>query len=566
MPRLAIVGVLAAAVLAIYAPGLRFPFVFDDGVAILHNESIRSLASAWSPPVQIPLSGRPVANFSFALNYALSGFEPASYRGLNIALHLLNAVLVLAIVRRILLRPVIPQVLRDRADGLSAAVALLFAVHPLQTEAVMYVTQRTELLAAACYLLALYAALRDMASERSGPWAGVAVVAFALGIGCKEVVVSAPLLIALLDHALFCTSWRQCWERRRALYLGLVLAELVFALMVVSAPHGVEIGAGHGVTSIEYLAVQGSVISGYLKQVFVPYPLSISYPWPQIEPLSSHLLADTWIATLFLLTLVAWRARPWLGLPGLFCFAVLAPSSSFVPVLTEPIAERRMYLPLCALLGLICAAVCVLLARLPQSLQRWAGMCLLGGGVLALVSVSAARVQDYRSALVLWQDTLSKQPDDPVALWGNGDALEALGRHAEAVAYYERMAARRFPYHGPASWGTRGLFAASRVYAALGDEQRASATVDRALRHDPQSAVGKLYRASVLERAGEPRRAIELLQGMLAQPFLLDRVHLGLSAAYMQLGDRANAEAHATEARRLAQTLGTSEPLAARAR
>ena len=132
---------IIAATVAAYVNVLTGPLVLDDTGTIADNASLRHLATAWHPPGNgIPVSGRPVANLSFALNYAISGTAPWSYHLANLAIHLLAALTLLGVVRRTLL----PRFGAKPAFALALAVALLWAVHPLQTSAVSYLSQRVE--------------------------------------------------------------------------------------------------------------------------------------------------------------------------------------------------------------------------------------------------------------------------------------------------------------------------------------------------------------------------------------------------------------------------------------
>ncbi|HLP25275.1 MAG TPA: hypothetical protein VK477_06335, partial [Acidobacteriota bacterium] len=145
---------LGAAILGAWLNSFHAPFVFDDTASIVENVSIRQLgSSAWlNPPHALgeTVGGRPVLNFTFALNYAVSGLSVWSYHALNLAIHFGAALLLWSVLRRI----------SAVGDGVAIAAALLWAVHPLQTASVTYVVQRAESLAAFFVLLTLYAFLR----------------------------------------------------------------------------------------------------------------------------------------------------------------------------------------------------------------------------------------------------------------------------------------------------------------------------------------------------------------------------------------------------------------------
>jgi hypothetical protein len=153
---------LAAAGGLAYASALGQPFMFDDMAAIVDNDSIRRLADpgVLRPERERPVAGRPLVNLSFAINYAIGGLNVFGYRLLNLVLHVLCGLLLFAIVRETLALPASPVVLSARRTAVGFVVALLWMVHPLNSEVVLYVTQRTESMMALFYLLTLYASLR----------------------------------------------------------------------------------------------------------------------------------------------------------------------------------------------------------------------------------------------------------------------------------------------------------------------------------------------------------------------------------------------------------------------
>ncbi len=200
-----------------FGPAITAPFDFDDGPAITENASIRALrpvSRPLHPPPDSPVTGRPVANYTFALNYAANrrlgmAQSPASgaadettgYHVVNILLHVVTALLLFGIIRRTLRTERIPEQWERDSETIALAVTLLWLVHPIQTEAVDYVTQRTELLVSVCYLATLYASIRAWHAARQMPWIVAAVIACMLGMGSKEVMITAPLMVILYDRA-----------------------------------------------------------------------------------------------------------------------------------------------------------------------------------------------------------------------------------------------------------------------------------------------------------------------------------------------------------------------------
>ncbi len=204
--------IIVLAVWAAYANSLSTPFVFDDMKSIHENPTIRHLwplADVLSPPnTATGAAGRPVVNLSLAINYALGGLEVRGYHVFNTLVHALAALTLFGVVRRTLLRPVLRERFGPAALPLSFAVALLWALHPLLTESVTCVVQRTESLMGLFYLLTLYGFIRAVDSPVPGRWEIFSVIACLLGMATKEVMVSAPLIVLLYDRTFVAGSFR----------------------------------------------------------------------------------------------------------------------------------------------------------------------------------------------------------------------------------------------------------------------------------------------------------------------------------------------------------------------
>ena len=177
--------ILAVSIGAVYGRVLDVPFIFDDNSAITKNRSITSLwplvgttdrRGPLNPPPQIPTSARPLVNLSFAVNYFFGGLSPVAFHAVNVVIHFLSALLLWAITLRSLQLPFFGGRFDRSAGWLGTGSSNALALHPLQTEAVIYATQRTELIFAFCYLATLYCSLRYWSTfplpPREGPGEG----------------------------------------------------------------------------------------------------------------------------------------------------------------------------------------------------------------------------------------------------------------------------------------------------------------------------------------------------------------------------------------------------------
>jgi tetratricopeptide (TPR) repeat protein len=424
-----------------YWNSLDGPFVFDDRGTILDNRSIETLwdRAVLFAPHETPTAGRPVVNISFAINYALGQRDVRGYHLGNLAIHLACALLVFGCIKRTV-----------ESVDFAFASALIWTVHPLNTEVVNYLTQRTESLMALFYLLTMYASIRAVREQRRARWQALAVLACALGMACKESMVTAPLMVLIYDRVFIFDSWANALRARGRFYAALAATWAVLAAVMATAPRGLSAGfSAHDAAPWTYLLNQTVMMTHYLWLAIWPRALTLYYGWPM--PLT---LADVWplglmVDALLLMTAVALFRQPRLGFLGVWFFLTLAPSSSIVPIATEVGAERRMYLPLIAVVILAVVAAVYLWKRLcrtwPALSPRTAAaaVCSIFAVTAPLAAQTIARNRDYASSLRLAETTLEHWPT-PAAHSMLGTELAAAGRFAEAESHL-RQAAPDFP-------------------------------------------------------------------------------------------------------------------------
>ena len=379
-------AILVALGIAAYANSFDGIFVFDDEPAVaenVHIRSLRPLSAAMSAPRDSTLAGRPIASLTFALNYALApagvrdALTPArtgssdrlflenvrGYHAVNLALHLIAGLALFGVVRRTLLTAKLRETFGAAATAVAWSVAAIWLVHPLQTSSVTYVVQRVEVLMGMFYLLTLYCAIRAAAAGPRGAlvWAAAAVVSCALGMGSKEVMATAPIVVLLWDVVFE----REAIGRRRLGTLrGALRTWVILALLVAGGPRSLSVGFGFADWPWwRYLLTQSAVVLHYLRLAFVPWPLVLDYSW--MPPASAGEAALPFAVMSALAMLTAWglRRRSPAGFAGACFFIILAPTSSVLPIVTEVAAEHRMYLPLASIVALVVAGAFASLRR-----------------------------------------------------------------------------------------------------------------------------------------------------------------------------------------------------------
>jgi len=531
-----VVGLLVLVTVAAYHNSFAVPLLFDDKAAVLENPTIRQLwplTEALSPPASASgAAGRPVINLSLALNYAISGEAVWSYHAFNLLAHLLAGLTLFGLLRRTLVAPALPVGVRSAALPLGFTITALWLLHPLQTESVTFIIQRSELIVGLFYLLTLYGFVRATTAARPLRWLLVSVTACALGMASKELMVSAPLLVLLYDRTFVAGSFRAALHSRRGYYAALAATWLVLAWLVFrgSGTRGEAAGFGLGVSSWDYLLTQGRAIGLYLRLTFWPHPLVLDYGTAVVrDPLA------VWPQGVMLLALAAGTAwatvrRPAAGFAGVAFFAILAPSSSIVPLVAQTIAEHRMYLPLAAVLALL---VPLAYARLGRPALA---VFLLAAPVLAAVTVQ--RNRDYRSEVAAWSDTVAKVPDNPRARVNLAEALILAGDPA-AAREHAAAAVRLRPAY-PEAQMNLGI-----ALAQTGRPAEALPHASEAVELQPDSLRAQSNFAVVLAMLGRLPEAVTHLERALAlgpTPAEAVSLHTNLGQALALLGRRAEAE------------------------
>jgi tetratricopeptide (TPR) repeat protein len=532
-----------------YHNSFQGPFIYDDLGSIPENPHIRHLwpiREAMAAPLATTVSGRPVVCLTLALNYALGGLNVWGYHALNLTVHLLSALVLFGLLRRTFEG----ATLRDRFGGaavwLAAAITLIWEVHPLQTESVTYIVSRTELLMGLFLLLTLYCTLRCSQSPHASVWCLAAILSCALGMGSKEVMVAAPLIVLLYDRVFLASSFRELWRRRAVLYVGLAATWLILVVLVARSSHDKPGFWNESLTPWNYLKTEAGVIVYYLRLCFWPHPLVFDYfDWPIASSLKDGLVSGVVIVGLLGATVWAFRRRPQLGFLGAWFFLILGPTSSFLPRVGQAAAERRMYLPLAAVVTMVVVGAYTLGKRLFKAQQGVVLGCLAGGLVVALLTLlTIQRNRDYISEFTIWQDTVAKRPNNSRSHYNLGLALKNTGRIQEAIEQY-LQAVRIKPDFAEAHNNLGiALERADRIPEAIEHLQQA-------LRIKPDYVEANNNLGNALMREGKNQDAIGHYEQVLGLAPDFAVTHNNLANALMNVGKMQEAISHYDEALRI---------------
>jgi len=431
-----------------YANTLDAPFIFSDRINIESNMSLRSLKTAFTVPADSGLAGRPFVNFTFAVNYAVGGGKVAGYRLVNILIHILSAFALFGIVRRTLLTEPLRDDYSNRAVALAFAAAAIWMLHPIQTQAVTYLSQRCESLMGLLFLLTFYCAIRGFQADSPFRWHLASVVFFFMGVGSKEVIAAAPPLILFYEILFMRRGFRDVVRNSWPLYAGFFVGLIVLAFLVATAASTVHNqGLREGpATLFSYWGTQAVVLLHYLRLIVWPAGFCFDYGWPPASTGEVILPAAIILLVIAASVWAAWRRHP-LGFLGLWFFVIAAPSS-LAPLL-DAANEYRMYLSSAAPVVLAVLACYRWGSKLdvhpggrwgnhPALLPRIGiAACLVVAVVLGVLTYQRNSV--YQTEEGLWKDTVGKAPANRRAHLNLALVYDRTGRTAAAIDEYDKV-------------------------------------------------------------------------------------------------------------------------------
>lgn len=492
--------IVVVAGFAAYANSFSGVFLLDEDKEIVNNESIRSL----SDPLHVLFSTqRPLVNLSLAVNYALGELRPAGYHLFNLTVHILAALVLLGLTRRIVQKVLGSAATEDWGNWVALSVPLLWVVHPLNTQAVTYVIQRAESMMALFYLLTLYSLWRGAEAEPKGSrWYGAAVLFCALGMACKPVMVTAPVGALLLDRAFLGGTFREALRRRWKVLLGLAATWVVLAGLGVlhttfSAADREGAAAGFaftGITPTEYTLTQLWAIVTYLRLSLIPYPQCFDYGWPVVRDPVTLILCGAIIAVLLGIAAAGLYRNRWWGFLGAMFFLVLSPTSSLIPI-RDTIFEHRMYLPLTCVVGVVVVGAHELWSRVGMG-RKEVLVGIAGAAVLVLTVLTVARNRLYHSETRMWEEVLGRRPDNPRAYDMMGALHDFAGRTDKAIELYRKALALKPDYvNARLNLGT--------AWITVGRVSEGIAEYRKVLEQDPRHPLVRLSLGEALLNTGD---------------------------------------------------------------
>ncbi|MDP3919341.1 MAG: tetratricopeptide repeat protein [Candidatus Omnitrophota bacterium] len=553
---------LAAAGFAVYSNSIAIPFVFDDEMFIETNRSIQALniVQLWNTA-----QTRFFSFLSFALNFRFFGLSPTAFRIVNIVIHVFNSLLIFLILGSTFKTPL----MRDYASAsrpvfFSMFGAFVFLCHPLQTQAVVYISQRMTSLACLFYLGALYLYIQGRLS-RGGIFYVLAAVSCTVAFFTKQNTYTLPMALLLYDMCFFRerTQAVGSWRARVPLIVFGGLLAPVYVVLYAQKSVATVTRMLTEIPRMHYLLTEFSVVREYIRLVFLPLGLSIDHDFEVSTRLFETRTAMSlfFLAALFCLALWLWRRRPMISFGILWFFLALSIESSIIPI-NDFMFEHRVYLPMAG----ICFLIPDLLIRgIKRREFLYAAAAVL---IFSLAGTTYARNRVWRSGVSLWQDAVDKAPGSSRARTNLGKELLDEGRFEEAKTQLLE-AVRLNPDHpkaynllggiyaegGDRALGLRYLEKAVAIdptdpdflynlgstYGEMGDNSRAQTLFEKALAEAPDHVQALTGLGLIYYLQGDLKKAVELYRKALVVVPEFAVTHYNLGLAQARLGDHEEA-------------------------
>ncbi len=341
-------GIIAVLVLIAYSNTFKAEFHFDDNPSIVDNVYIKRLT--WENFTNAFSGTRPIVNLSLLLNYQLSGLNVVGWHIFNIVFHIFNSYFVYLLILRTLNVPSLIDRFGYRSQRMALFGALLFALHPIQTEAVTYIISRTELIATFFYLATFLLFIKGARTGRFVYVIGSFMTA-ALAMGSKEWAVTLPAVLILYDFLFLSDSKLKLLFSRLGSHALVAMSWAVLIYTMSTAPMtgaGFGVSGQRGITPLTYLLTSFNVLWTYIRILILPLNQNLDYEYPLAKSLFEYPTLLSFVAHMSVVAASIWlyMKKKWTLIPFGFAwfYITLSPTQSFVPIL-DVIFEHRVYLP-----------------------------------------------------------------------------------------------------------------------------------------------------------------------------------------------------------------------------
>jgi tetratricopeptide (TPR) repeat protein len=406
--------------LVVYLNSINAPFQYDDYDTVLQNRNIRIIDDFKS--IFTHSLFRPVLFFTFAINYAISGLNPVSYHIFNILLHLTNILFVSILVRRI------TSFFLNEKDSIEISFlsSTLFAIHPIGTEAVTYISSRSSLLATFFFLASMLSYTQYYKSDnRLSKFAFyfLTVLMFLFGAASKEIILTLPIILLLTDLICLKLNYKELIKRLFSVHISfLVIITIGIILRLYFFFSYEKVGGALPRSIYENLLTHSEVIIKYIRLLLLPFGQNLIHNYPTVRSILNFytLLCIFTIFSLIWYAVKNYRKKPIISYGILWFFITLLPSSSFIPF-QEAMTEKHLYLPM---IGFFISISVVIIILYEKFLNYQMYMRTVFVIILAILSVlTIYRNYIWSDSIRLWEDIIKKTPDSWATHYAYADAL-----------------------------------------------------------------------------------------------------------------------------------------------
>jgi tetratricopeptide (TPR) repeat protein len=527
----------------IYSNTWHAPFVFDDQHTVQENFQIRNLHHFYT--FGIIHTPRPVGLYTFALNYHFGRLHVWGYHIVNTAIHIINGILVFFLSLKIFQK--LTQSDQKTLYFMALAASLVFTVHPLQTQAITYISQRYASLAALFYLLSVlcYMNARDIVfsdqSDQKAVWQRIFYLSGSLLCGimaflCKQTAATLPISIILMEYVCYEQRW-MVWKRR-LLWVApaVLLCGMGYAYSMGAFQNGFRFATlledvSHTAREVQhigrwqYLCTQFSVIVIYIRLLFLPVGQNLDYDYPMKQGFFDGATPYAFLILAAILVAAVWhrKKRPVLFLGVAWFFMTLSVESSIFPI-RDALFEHRVYLPMFGF-----SLIIGWLSGMLFAANRLWGYGVAAAVVVVLASMTVARNDVWGDPVTLWSDVVAKSPSNVRGITNLGFAYQNLNDWNMALAWYNRALQLNPEY----------LLAENNKGVVLGKVGRVSESIalfKNVLKQDPGNYLALNNLGVALVRRGDIAGGIDDIQKSLqSKPQYLD-ARLNLATIFANTG------------------------------
>lgn len=504
--------------LAVYGPGIASPFVFDDFTTIVDNSYIKHVdaLALWRYD-----PSRFLTNLTFAFNYLLFGLNSVSWHVIDLILHCACAFILFKLVVLCFDLPKFKSSLRvAEKPAFALSASLIFLLHPLQTQAVLYTVQRSTLLCVLLMMTALYSYLKGRLKSSAGTWTAAIALAYA-GMMTKPLFMVFPLLVALLEIYGFKREEKLDY-RRAAVYFLLCLPLLIvpFFLLGLQKLNILAWSSYQTASWKDHLLTQFNVLMTYLRLLVIPMGQNLDYDYPIAHTLFAFptFLSFLGLAALVTLAMRFYKNEPWVSLGILWFLIALSPVIIFP--LNDMIFEHWLYLPMAGFASIVSRFLTPAVMSGKKAGQTAAVVILV---VLSVLAYQRALI--WADPEILFKDTIAKSPTNPRPYNNLGLIYLEQKRWDEAQRLFQQALALNPNYF----IAYNNL---AQVYLEQGRFLQSRLLLEELLRRYPNYADAYLNLAQIYERMHEDDKAMEYAYRGLEKDPLQPMAYLTLGNIY----------------------------------